>query len=81
MLDILEVLAGLPDVASLLAGIARFWRISVSCFVAGAALALLFFWFDSPAIRLIAGFHIVVGVVTGGVIWETRRGRLRPDRR
>ena len=80
MLGILELLADLLNGADLLFAAAKFWRISVSCFIAGAALALLCFWFESPAIRWIAGFHLVIGVVTAGVIWETRRGRLRPGR-
>jgi hypothetical protein len=44
-------------------------------------VAVLCFWFDSSAIRWIGGFHLVIGAITAGIIWETRRGRLRPDRR
>lgn|GEM_PF-6434758 len=80
MLGLLELLAGLLDLANLIFAAARFWRISVSCFMAGSAVALLCFWFDSPAIRWIAGVHLVIGVITAGIIWETRRGRLRPNK-
>jgi hypothetical protein len=80
MLGLLELLADLLGVADFVCGAIRFWRISVSCFIAGSMVAVLCFWFESPAIRWIGGFHLVIAAITAGVIWETRRGRLRPDR-
>lgn len=80
MLNILELLAGLLDVANLLFAATEFWRISVSCFIAASVVAVLCFWFESPAIRWIAGVHLFIGVIMAGIFWETRRGRLRPDK-
>lgn len=68
MLGILELLAGLLDLANLLFEVIRFWRISVSCFIAGSMVAVLCFCFDSPAIRWIAGVHLVIGAITAGII-------------
>jgi hypothetical protein len=77
MLEILAILAGALDLATLALGAAKYWRISSGFLIAASALVVVCFLFDSPAIRWIVGFHVFVLVVTVGIVWEQKRGKLK----
>jgi len=77
MLEILAILAGVFDLATLALGAAKYWRISCGFLIAASALVVVCFLFSSPAIRWIVGFHVFVLVVTVGIVWEQKRGRLK----
>jgi hypothetical protein len=51
----------------------EYWRVSVSVLIACGLVAVLCHTWDAPAIRWIAGFHILVAFTMTGVLWETNR--------
>jgi hypothetical protein len=77
MLEILEILFGILDLASLVLAAVKYWRISFGLLAAGSAMVVICFLASSSAIRWIVGFHVVVSIVTLAILWEQRRGRLR----
>ena len=76
-MDVLEYLLRLPDAFNGLFAAIKYWRITVSALIATCLVVLICIFWDSAAIRFIAGFHIFVIFITGGVLWETNYGRLR----
>ena len=80
MLELLSALVGLFDLANLAFAAAKCWRTSVSFFVAASLVFIVCFLWDAPAVRWLLGFHLVVFCVTAGIIWETKRGRLRDNK-
>lgn len=77
MFEILAILAGVCDLATVVLGVAKYWRISCGFLIAASALVVVSLAFSSPAIRWIVGFHVFVLLVTIGIIWEQKRGRLK----
>ena len=77
MLDILEILIGLLDLANVAFAAVKYWRISAGCFVAASSVLLVCLLSESPSIRVIVGFHLAIALITAAIIWETRRGNLQ----
>lgn len=77
MPEVLAIIAGIFDLATLALGAARYWRISCSLLVAASVLVVVCFLFSSPALRWVVGFHVFTLAVTAGIIWEQKRGRLK----
>ena len=77
MLEILEILFGILDLASLVLAAVKYWRISFGLLVAASAMVVICFLASASAIRWIVGFHVVVSIVTLAILWEQRQGRLR----
>jgi len=77
MFEILAIIAGVFDLATVILGASRYWRISCGFLVAASALVVICFIFSSPAVRWILGFHVFILVITVAIIWEQKRGRLK----
>ena len=77
MLEILTIIFGIFDLASIALAAAKNWRISFGFFAAASAVVGICFLASSPAIRWILGFHVFVFIVTTAIVWEQKRGRLR----
>jgi hypothetical protein len=65
----------LPDLGQLVEAAIRYWRITASVLAAIGVIVVVCFCWDSLAVRLIAGFHILVAFTTAGALWETNRSR------
>ena len=76
----LAIVIGAVDLLTLASGATKYWRLTASIFIGAAVVLVLCLFFESSAIRWIAGFHLFVGAAAAGAIWETRRGRLRTDK-
>lgn len=77
MLNLLAIAAGAFDLGSMLYAAAKYSRITVCVLLATLAIWVLCLISSSPPIRWIVGFHLFVTMMTAGVIWEQKRGRLR----
>ena len=72
-MSVLEFIFRLLEAIELLFAAVEYWRVSVSVLIACALVVILCHTWDAPAIRWIAGFHILVAFTTAGVLWETNR--------
>ena len=77
MLEILAILIGIFDLASMVLAAVKYWRISCGFLAAASAMVVVCFVTRSPAIRLIVGFHVFVLIATVAVLWEQNRGKLK----
>jgi len=77
MLTFLTILIGALDLASLVFAAAKFWRLACSLLVSASAISVICVLWESPTIRLVGGFHVVVVFLTAGLLWECYRGNLK----
>jgi len=77
MLEILAIVVGVFDFASMLLAAGKYWRISCGFLVAASAMVVICFLASSPSIRWLVGFHVFVLIVTAAIVWEQKRGRLK----
>lgn len=77
MLEILTILVGVFDLASIALAVVKYWRISIGFFAAASTMVVICLIASSPIIRWILGFHIFVLIITAAVLWEQKRGRLK----
>jgi hypothetical protein len=72
-MDVLELAARLPDALNFLWRAVKYWRVTASVLMASFFIFVVCFYWEGMAIRLIAGFHLLVLFTTAGVIWQTGR--------
>lgn len=77
MLEILTIVVGLFDLASMVLAAAKYWRISCGFLVAASAMVIICFVTGSSTARWIVGFHVFVLIVTIAIVWEQKRGKLK----
>jgi hypothetical protein len=77
MLDVLIILVGVFDLASVGLAIARFWRLTLTLLISASVIAAICLVWESPAIRWVGGFHLFVIFLITGLLWESYRGRLK----
>lgn len=77
MLDFLEIVLGVLDLASFVLAALKHWRLSLGFLAAASGIGVICYWFSSPTIRWVAGFHLFVAITTIAIMWERKRGRLK----
>ena len=70
-MDVLELIARVPDALNLLFGAVKYWRVTACVLIAVFLMLVVCSCWEGVAIRLIAGFHLFVLLTTAGVIWQT----------
>lgn len=77
MIEFLTIPFDIFNLARFIFTAAKFWRLTCSLLAASIAIAVLCLLWDSPGVRWITGFHLVIVFLTFGLLWEYNDGQLK----